>query len=330
MTSRWRVPPRASFEIADQTIPAGARRKLEIPIANLMSGTPVSLPVIVHHGKSPGPSLWLTAAIHGDELCGVEIIRRVLNELDPKRMKGTVVAVPVVNVHGFNTGDRYLPDRRDLNRSFPGSPRGSLASRIAHLLFTEVIERCDVGIDLHTGSGQRENLPQIRANLEDPATMHLASVFGAPIAIHSKVRDGSLRQAATDTGSTVLLYEAGEANRFSRMAFKAGTVGVLRVIHDLGIQDVEVPPAGEVALSYGSTWMRATRSGVLHLNVELGQEVAEREVIATMFDPFGKLLGAIRTRRAGIVIGITHSPLVNRGDAIVHVATVEPSPPDTE
>lgn len=288
-----------------------------------MSGTPVSLPVIVLHGKIEGPSMWLTAAIHGDELCGVEIIRRVLKELDPKRMAGTVVAVPVVNVHGFNTGERYLPDRRDLNRSFPGSRRGSLASRIAHLLFTEVIERCDVGIDLHTGSGQRENLPQIRANLEDDATIHLASVFGAPIAMHAKLRDGSLRQAATDAASTVLLYEAGEANRFSRVAIRAGTVGTLRVINDIGIQDIVTPEAGDVAVSYGSTWMRATRSGVLHLNVELGQAVAERDVIAATYDPFGKLLGSIRTRRAGIVVGITHSPLVNRGDAIVHVATVE-------
>jgi predicted deacylase len=292
-----------------------------------MSGTPVSLPVIVLHGRNDGPALWLTAAIHGDELCGVEIIRRVLGELDPKRMAGTVIAVPVVNVHGFNTGDRYLPDRRDLNRSFPGSRRGSLASRIAQLLFTEVIERCDVGIDLHTGSGQRENLPQIRANLDDGPTMHLASVFGAPIAIHSKVRDGSLRQAATDAGSTVLLYEAGEAGRFSQVAIRSGTIGTLRVIRDIGIQDVESPPGPAVAVSRGSSWIRATRSGVLHLDVELGEQVGEGDVIATTFDPFGKKLGNVQTRRSGVVIGITHSPLVNRGDAIVHVATIESSAP---
>jgi hypothetical protein len=308
------------FAISDALIDPGTRLRIEIPISNLMSGTPVSLPIVVLHGAAPGPAMWLTAAIHGDELCGIDIIRRVLEILNPKRMAGTVIAVPVVNVHGFNTGQRYLPDRRDLNRSFPGSPRGSLASRIAHILMSEVIARCSVGIDLHTGSDHRENLPQIRADLDDQNTLELAEVFGAPIAIQSRLRDGSMRQAATETGATVLLYEAGEAGRFSTRAIRAGSEGVLRVIEHLGIQEGISVPADDVRVSHRSTWVRASRSGIVHLETSLGAHVVIGETIALIRDPYGKTLGRIAARRSGVIIGVTHNPLVNRGDALVHIA----------
>lgn len=320
----WPMPKRQTdpFAISDQLVPAGTKRKLEIPIANLMSGTPVSLPLIVLHGSSPGPAMWLTATIHGDELCGIDIVRRVLDVLNPKQMSGTVVTVPIVNVHGFNTGQRYLPDRRDLNRSFPGSRRGSLASRIAYLLMNEVIAHCPTGIDLHTGSDRRENLPQIRADLDDPQTLELATIFGAPIAIHSRLRDGSMRQAATEADTTVLLYEAGEANRFSEPAIRAGTAGVLRVIEHLGIQDGISEPADPVQISRSSTWVRANRSGIVHMETELGAGVVIGETIASVRDPFGKLLGKIAARKSGMIIGMTHAPLVNRGDALVHIAEI--------
>lgn len=310
------------FAIADHTVAPGKRLRLEIPIANLTSGTPISLPVVVHHGAKPGPAVWLSAAVHGDELCGVEIIRRVLSQLDARSLSGTLISVPIVNVHGFNTGDRYLPDRRDLNRSFPGSKRGSLASRIANLFMTEVVDRCAVGIDLHTGSDQRENLPQIRADLDDAPTRELAQAFGAPIAIHSRVRDGSLRQAATDSGATVLLYEAGEAGRFSENAIGTGVKGVLRVLHHLGVRgepELDQPP---VLISRTSGWSRAQRSGILQLDADLGDRVEKGDSLATIHDPFGKRLGSVRTRLGGIVIGATRSPLVNRGDAVAHVADV--------
>jgi len=312
-----------AFAISDQLIRAGTKQKIEIPIANLMSGTPVSLPLVVLHGSKPGPAIWLTATIHGDELCGIDIIRRVLDVLSPKQMSGTIVTVPIVNVHGFNNGQRYLPDRRDLNRSFPGSRRGSPASRIANLLMTEVIARCPVGIDLHTGSDRRENLPQIRADLDDAQTLELAKVFGAPIAIHSRLRDGSMRQAATEADTTVLLYEAGEAGRFSEGAIQAGTAGVLRVIEQLGIQNGISAPSGPVQISRSSTWVRANRSGIVHVDTGLGSEVVIGETIATIRDPFGKLLGKVAARKSGMVIGKSHSPLVNRGDALVHIAEVE-------
>lgn len=314
---------RSPFVLADESVRSGRRRRLELPIAKLVSGTPVTLPVLVLHGVEPGPTTWVSAALHGDEVGGVEIIRRVLEEVDPKALAGTLIAVPVINVYGFNTGDRYLPDRRDLNRSFPGSKRGSLASRIANLLMVEVINRCSIGIDLHTGSDNRVNLPQIRGDLDDPATIELAKAFGAPLALHSRLRDGSLRQAATDAGATVLLFEGGEALRFDETAIRAGTDGVLRVLHQAGMIEEVVAAGDPPAISRKSHWLRATRSGIAHLDVALGDTVAKGETLVTMHDPFGKRLGRVNARSAGMVVGHTQYPLVNRGDALVHVAELQ-------
>jgi len=271
--------------------------------------------------------MWLSAALHGDELCGVEVIRRVLERIDTSQLRGTLIAVPVVNVHGFNTGDRYLPDRRDLNRSFPGSPRGPLASRVAHLMMTEVIQRCDVGIDLHTGSDHRINLPQIRGDLDDAAVHTLAKVFGAPVSLHARVRDGSLREAATEAGATVLLFEGGEADRFDERAISAGTDGCLRALQHFGMIDNAPERQIETRWSRSSRWMRASSSGILHLDVGLGDYVRQGEVLATVHDPFGKRLGSVKSRATGVVIGHGQRPLVNRGDAVVHVAeTAEDEP----
>lgn len=311
---------RAPFVIRDNTVAAGRAAKLELPIARLMSGTPVALPLRILHGRHEGPTVWLSGAIHGDEIAGVEIIRQVLSLIEPSSMSGTLIAAPVVNVHGFNTGDRYLPDRRDLNRSFPGSPRGSLAARIAHLLMTEVVQRCTVGIDLHTGSDERTNLPQIRADLDDPNVVALAKVFGAPIAIHSRVRDGSLRQAASESGAIVLLYEGGEASRFDPAAINAGRDGVLRVLADLGICEATTPNHGETVFSRRSAWVRASKSGILHLEADLGSRVSAGGPIAIIVDPFGKRLATVKARFSGIVIGHTQRPLVNQGDAVAHIA----------
>lgn len=313
---------RGPFSIAGNSVSPGSSERFELPIARLMSGTPVALPVVVAHGREEGPTVWLSAAVHGDEICGVEIIRRVLDRLDPKEISGTVIAVPVVNVHGFNTGDRYLPDRRDLNRSFPGSARGSLAARIANLLMTEVVGRSDVGIDFHTGSDQRMNLPQIRADLDDPATLNLATAFGAPVAVHSRVRDGSLREAATEHGATVLLFEGGEASRFDEKAISAGADGTLRVLRDLNVVAEAPASPRETRLSRRTRWTRAPRSGILHLEAVLGSNVEKGDTIAAILDPFGKRLGRVRSRSGGIVIGHTQHPLVHRGDAVAHIAEI--------
>jgi predicted deacylase len=241
-------------------------------------------------------------------------------------MAGTVLAVPIVNVHGFLTGDRYLPDRRDLNRSFPGSPTGSLAARVANLFMTEIVNRADVGIDLHTGSDHRTNLPQVRADLDDPRTRALAEAFGAPLMLHAKVRDGSLRGAATAQGTTVLLYEGGEAWRFDPEALAVGEAGVCRVLAALGmIGPAADAPAERPLESRRSGWVRARRSGIALLEVSLGDRVARGGQLGVIHDSVGERLARIIAPRSGIVIGHIQHPLVNQGDAVVHLAETEPS-----
>ncbi len=314
---------RESFAIGGVRIRSATARALELPITRLVTGAEVTLPVRVVHGREDGPTIWLNAAIHGDEVVGVEVIRQVMAGLDPKTFRGTLVAVPIVNVLGFMTGDRYLPDRRDLNRSFPGSARGSLASRIAHLFMTEVVAKCEVGIDLHTGSDRRSNLPQVRADLDDPRTRALAEAFAAPVMLHAKIRDGSLRHAAREEGAAVLLYEGGESLRFDSYAVDAGVVGVRRVLTALDMVDFadESAPVVPSRECRSSTWVRARRSGILHLDVALGQQVSEGDRLGTLFDSFGKTLRAVYASRDGIVIGRTEAPLVNSGDAVVHIAS---------
>lgn len=314
---------RESFAIGNVRVRAGWARDLELPITRLVTGGDVSLPVRIVHGREPGPVVWVDAAIHGDEVVGVEVIRQVLAGLDPKTFRGTLIAVPIVNVLGFTMGDRYLPDRRDLNRSFPGSARGSLASRIAHLFMTEVVDKCTVGIDLHTGADRRSNLPQIRADLEDPQTHGLAAAFGAPVMLHAGLRDGSLRHAARERGATVLLYEAGENLRLDSYAIEAGVVGVRRVLAALGMVDPVSQAEAPSVECRSSGWVRARRTGILTLEVKLGQVVAEHDRLGSLVDSFGKTLSVVRADRRGIVIGRNEAPLVNSGDALIHLATIE-------
>ncbi|WP_109506937.1 succinylglutamate desuccinylase/aspartoacylase family protein [Nocardioides speluncae] len=318
--------PRTSFAIGNVRVRAGSVKEVELPITRLVSRADVSLPVRVVHGREEGPVVWVNAAVHGDEVVGVEVIRRVLTQLDPKSFRGTLVAVPVVNVLGFMSGDRYLPDRRDLNRSFPGSSRGSLASRIAHLFMAEVVAKCEVGIDLHTGADRRTNLPQIRADLDDPRTRRLADAFGAPVMLHARIRDGSLRQAAREKGATVLLYEGGEAWRFDDFAIDAGVAGVRRVLAALDMIDVvEADPPPPSIECRQSGWVRARGTGILQLEVDLGQQVSTGQRLGGLSDSFGRRVRLVHADRTGIVIGLAKAPLVNSGDAIVHIADHEQS-----
>lgn len=314
---------RAPITVGNEAIGPGRRGRVDLPTGSLISGSPISMNVHVLHGRRDGPTVWLNAAIHGDEILGVEVIRRVLSTVDVRSLRGTILAVPIVNVHGFNTGDRYLPDRRDLNRSFPGSARGSFAARLAKVLMDEVVAPSDIGIDLHTGSLGRSNLPQIRADLSDERTLELARVFGAPIMIDSNTRDGSLRQVATELGKTVLLYEGGEALRFDERAIQAAADGVLRILVHLAMVDAEVPPGEEPSLSSGSGWVRASRSGIVHVEEPLGAHVAKGQVVARLYGPHGEKHSSLKARYDGVVIGLAQHPLVNRGDAVCHIARVE-------
>lgn len=316
------MPERNPYKIGDTQVAPGTRAHVELPVSRLFTGAEVAMPVTVLQGAEHGATMWINAAIHGDEINGVEIVNRVLAQLDPKEMRGTLLAVPVVNVHGFMSGDRYLPDRRDLNRSFPGSRSGSLASRLANLFMTEIVSQCEIGIDLHTASDNRTNLPQIRATLDDEQTLALAEVFGAPLILHAKSQPGTLRQAAVKKGKSVLLFEAGEALRFDRLSIDTGVAGIRRVLRHLDIADWDGPDAEPVAVSRSSSWIRASQSGVARLEIEIGETVIAGQQIGTIIDAFGKRLSTIKAKRAGLVIGRTLYPLVNKGDALVHVASL--------
>lgn len=313
---------RPDFQIGELVVRPGTRREIGLPITRLVTGAEVTLPVAVVHGRSNGPTVWIDAAIHGDEVGGVEIVRRVLASLSARTLRGTLIAVPIVNVYGFMNNDRYLPDRRDLNRSFPGSPRGSLASRIAHLMVREVVAKCEVGIDLHTGSDHRTNLPHIRADLDDDRTRELATAFGSSLMVHASLRDGSLRQSARDEGAVVLVYEGGEAWRFDESAVVSGVNGVLRTLAALDMVDAEVPPGSNPRESRRTGWVRASRTGIVHLSCDLGDEVDLGASMGEIYDSFGKRLGRITANRSGVVLGHTRAPLVNRGDALVHLAEI--------
>ncbi len=308
------------LRVGGERIPPGSRRRIEIPVARLFTGTWLSLPVWIVNGSQPGPSLFLDAAIHGDELNGMEIILRVLDRLRTDRLKGAVIAVPVVNVFGFVQKDRYLPDRRDLNRSFPGSTRGSTAARLAYLFMTEIVARCQYGIDFHTGSHDRSNLPQIRARLSDPETRRIAEAFAAPMIYEAKEIKGSLRGAARKRGVHTLVYEAGGPQRFDSDVIDTGVEGTLRVLHELGMIG-SAPEPGASSFEAGKTrWLRAARSGILYLEAELGQRVKKDQLLGQVAPLFTGRRSQIHAPFSGLVIGATMTPLVHQGDALVHLA----------
>ena len=224
--------PNSKLIIADTEILRGTRVTINLELPKLYN-TPTNLPIRVIRGKKDGPIVFVSAAIHGDELNGIEIIRRLRKLSILNKLKGTLILVPIVNVYGIMNLSRYLPDRRDLNRSFPGSIKGSLASRVAKTFFDEVVLRCDLGIDLHTASIHKSNLPQVRTNIDNEYTFKLAKAFGAPVVLHSELRDGSLRGTAQDSGVPILLYEAGEALRFDETSIRIGVTGIINVLREI-------------------------------------------------------------------------------------------------
>jgi predicted deacylase len=279
----------------------------------------------VVHGRREGPRLFLSGAIHGDEILGTEIIRRLITLKKLKSIRGTLLAVPVVNVYGFLQHSRYSPDRRDLNRFFPGLEKGSLTSQLAGTFMETVVQGCTHGIDLHAGSNHRANLPQIRAAVDDPETLRLARAFKVPVIINAKLRDGSLRQAAAEMGITTLLYEAGEALRFDEVAIRAGMRGIMSVMQTLGMLRSKKGAVSSVEplIVDTTSWVRAPASGILRMNVPLGGRVPRNANIGEIADPFGGDGVDIRSPVSGMVIGRLNLPLVHRGDAVVHIAHLE-------
>lgn len=313
---------REPFVIGDVSVKAGTQEAIDLAIPALYTHNPMSCPVYVIHGKRPGPVLFLSGAIHGDEINGVEIIRRVLNRKSLNRVKGTIVAVPVVNILGFIAQTRYLPDRRDLNRSFPGSEKGSLAARMAHLFLSEVVSKCTHGIDLHTAAIHRDNFPQVRAELHDPEIERMAHAFNSPVIVNTPVAEGTLRDAASKLGIPVIVYEAGEALRFSEMAIRAGVKGVIAVMRELGMIPKVKTRAKRLDpfVARSSYWVRAAESGILRASKSLGEKVGNKEVLGLISDPFGSDEETVTANGEGIIIGRTNIPLVNEGEALFHIA----------
>lgn len=310
------------FTICGVEIKPGENKIIDLPTTQFYTNTHVTIPIHVIRGKKDGPRLFVCAAIHGDEINGVEIIRRLLKK-NMKRMRGTLIAIPIVNIHGFVQQTRYLPDRRDLNRSFPGSKKGSLAARLAYTFMKEIVEQCTHGIDIHTGAIHRTNLPQIRANLDEPETEKLAKAFSVPVMLNSKIRDGSLREAASELGIPMLLYESGEALRFDEVSIRAGLRGIVKVMIELGM----LPKPSKTSrihkkstIAQGSTWVRSQSSGIVRTKVELGTHVTKGQLLGIINDPFGENETKITSPYDGIVIGRVTIPLVYEGDALFHIA----------
>ena len=316
----------APFTLGDTQIAPRSRVLVELPLPRLYTQSMLSLPVHVLHGAREGPRLFVCAAVHGDELNGTEIIRRLLKQPVLKQLRGTLVAIPIVNVYGLLHLSRYLPDRRDLNRLFPGSEKGSLTARVANLFMQEIVGKCTHGIDLHTAAIHRNNLPQIRANLDDEETARLAKAFGVPVLINAMLRDGSLREAAAACGIPMLLYEAGEALRFNEIAIRAGVYGILNVMRTM-----QMLPAvksrkrahAEPFVARSSTWVRASASGLFRKVSSLGSRVKKGEVIGLIDAPFTGQETEVTAAASGIIIGCAELPLVNEGEALFHIARFE-------
>ncbi len=317
---------REAFEIAGRRIPPRRRATVNLPMTALADLTPVTLSLHVIHGGRPGPTMFVSAAVHGDEMIGVDIVRRLLRAPQLNNIAGTLLAVPIVNTFGFLNHSRYLPDRRDLNRSFPGSAGGSLASRLAYLFRTEIMARCSHGIDLHSAAIHRINLPQIRVSPGRPAALALAHAFGAPVILSSKTRDGSLREMAGQMGVETLLYEAGEGLRIDEDAARQGVLGILRVMASLGMIPAGSLPRNRSKPMYcrKSEWLRAPAAGLVAMQAGIGEKVSEGAILGTISDPFGETETEIIAPRAGIIIGCATLPVANEGDAVFHLAELPP------
>ncbi len=311
--------PWSNFQIDGVEVRPGQRAVVDVELPGLYTDTSVKMPVHVVHGRRPGPTLFVSGALHGDEINGVEIIRRLLLQPRLRRLHGTLLAVPIVNVFGFHNRSRYLPDRRDLNRSFPGREQGSLAGRLAHVFLKHVVSRADVGIDLHTAAIHRDNFPQVRVDMNVERLAKLAKAFAAPVLIHSAPPEGSLRFAAAEGAVDILVYEAGEALRFDEISIRIGLRGVVNVMHELGMLRLRRKPPKPSALIRSTSWVRAPSSGIARTLVKLGDIVAKDEALALLGDAGGQDEQALLAPFDGIVIGRANLPLVYEGEAMFHI-----------
>lgn len=300
-------------------IPAGENRQLNALIGRLPTRTPINIPIFVSRSDQDGPTMLLMAGMHGDETNGIEIIRRAIRTDLYHPGRGTVIAIPILNVYGFINHTRGLPDGKDLNRSFPGSETGSLASRVAHFFTKEILPNIDFGIDFHTGGASLNNYPQLRGMFEDSTELEIAHAFAAPFMINSPYRERSLRKTAARANKHILVFEGGQTLRLRKQVIDRGIQGIHRVMHHFGMTDTAPPEASPSIHLSRSQWIRARHSGIHHANIRNGDHVRKGEIIGLITDPYGQFEHKIRAPFNGFVIGLNNYPVVNMGDALLHV-----------
>jgi hypothetical protein len=305
--------------IAEHIIRPGEFKEININIARLPSRTQIDTPIYVYRSLEDGPVLSLTAGMHGDEINGMEIVRRIIDNGFHRVKRGTILCMPVINVYGFLNYSREVPDGKDINRSFPGSKVGSLASRVAYHMTHDIIPAIDYGIDFHTGGAQRTNYPQVRCVMQDPINVELANAFHAPFTIDAPFRPHSLRQTASKKGKHIIVYEGGESIRFDQQAIEEGIEGTLRLMKHLNMIDVAPAPKVENKIIWNSAWCRARTAGLFQTTIKCGDLIEKNQTVGTLTDPFGEFKELVKSPSKGYVVGLNNNPVVNAGDALLHI-----------
>jgi len=312
------------ISILGHDIPLGASKEINFNIAKLHTSTVIEVPVIIERSKKPGPTILFTAGIHGDEINGVDIVRQLIATKINKPKRGTIICMPILNVFGFLNSSRNFPDGRDLNRVFPGSASGSLASRVAHRLIHEIIPEVDLIIDFHTGGASRFNAAQIRIIKDDPQLEDLATVFGAPFTLYSNNLAKSFRNACHQIGKPILLFEGGKSSFVDDTISKIGIEGAKRILNHfemLNVKKKSSPPKEPTKFVDDSKWLRAKRSGMFKAKIDMYTKVNINDVLGQITDPYGKLHHTVKSTIEGYIININEASLVYQGDALFHITT---------
>lgn len=308
-----------NININGELIQPGENKTVILNSYELHTKTNLQIPVHVIHSKEPGPSVLLSAGMHGEETNGIEIVRKIISRDEVRDLKcGTLIAIPVINVISFLFGSRDLPDGRDLNRCFPGSKRGSVGSRIAYDMIKHILPIIDFGVDFHTGGAKINNYPQIRCVFNFPDNLAIAERFSAPLIIDSDYREGTFRKEASKKHKPILVFEGGESMRFDYLAINEGVNGCLRLMHSYNMIDFELPANPSVKIK-NDTWVRANSSGLFHMNANNGAHVRKEDLLGVIFNPFGETEEKILSPADGYIVGINNQPVVNEGDALIHI-----------
>lgn len=315
--------PHKIIHINGVTIHPGSSATVNLNLYQLPTKTVIEIPVYVFRSVKPGPTLLILAGMHGDEINGIEIVRRLITREDVRNpLCGSIIAIPVINIISFLYGSRDLPDGRDLNRCFPGTKSGSLGSRIAYDLMNEIIPQIDFGIDFHTGGAKINNYPQLRCVFNNKTNLDLGKKFSPPLILNSPFRDSTLRKEAAKKGKSILVFEGGESSRFDYLSVNEGMNGCLRLMKHLNMVDIDVPKNPTVLLNK-TGWVRAKSSGLFHTSKTNGSHINKGEIIGMIVDPYGEHQEKLIAPHDGYIVGINNQPVINQGDALMHIGIEE-------